>query len=188
MRDFDRTILSQYSNSSVLCGLLDLYNDAVDPLDDFQAFYEKIWNILTAEGYGLDVWGRIVGINRVLTIAAGQFLGFSGPAGASGDSFNAGIFYSGQPATSNYSLADHAYRQLIFAKAAANITDDSIPSINTILRLLFPGRGPCYVRDNLDMTLAYVFEFPLEPFELAIVTSSGVLPTPTGVLASVIHP
>jgi hypothetical protein len=189
MLDFDKTVISQYSSSPVLCSLLDLYNDAVDPVEDFQQFYDKIWNIDTAVGYGLDVWGRIVGIGRVLTLASGQFLGFSGPAGASGDSFNAGIWYSGQPATSNFALTDQAYRQLIFAKAAANLTDDSIPSINLILReFLFPNRGVCYVQDNLNMSLTYVFQFALTPPEISIVTSSGVLPTPAGVLPLIVHP
>jgi hypothetical protein len=189
MIDFDKTVISQFSNSPVLCSLLDLYNDAVDPLEDFQQFYTKIWDIMNAEGYGLDVWGRIVGIGRVLTLTAGQYLGFSGPGGSSGDSFNAGIFYSGQPITSNFRLTDQAYRHLIFAKAASNLTDDSIPSINLILReFLFAGRGVCYVADNLDMSLFYVFQFALTPPELAIVSNSGILPTPAGVSASIIHP
>jgi Protein of unknown function (DUF2612) len=36
------------------------------------------------------------------------------------------------------------------------------------------------------MTMTYTFAFQLSPVELAIVTQSGVLPKPTGVLASVV--
>lgn len=188
MQDFDRTVISQYSNSPVLCQLIANFNAVIDPNYDLERFYDFIWNIDTASGYGLDVWGRIVGIGRVLTVAGGDFLGFTGAGGASGDSFNAGIFYSGQATTSNFTLTDEAYRTLILAKAAANITNGSVQAINAILLALFPGRGNCYVQDHQNMTMTYVFTFPLQPFEVTIVSSSGVLPTPTGVLANVVFP
>ena len=35
-----------------------------------------------------------------------------------------------------------------------------------------------------NMMMVYVFEFVLQPFEIAIVTQSGVLPKPTGVRAT----
>ena len=35
------------------------------------------------------------------------------------------------------------------------------------------------------MTMVYVFDFQLQPFEIAMVTQSGALPKPTGVLATV---
>ncbi len=68
------------------------------------------------------------------------------------------------------------------AKAALNITDASAPSINRILLALF---GDGYVRDNLDMTMTYVFSEPLSPVQTSIVFNSGVLPRPCGVSATV---
>ena len=164
------------------------YNETIDPNFNLDQFYTQVWLIDTAEGYGLDMLGRRVGVGRVVTISTGEFLGFSGPSGASGDSFNAGIWYSGESTTTNFSLTDESYRLLILAKAAANITNGSIPALNQILLTLFPNRGNCYVQDNLDMTMDYVFEFPLEPFEIAIVTNGNVLPTPAGVSAGYIYP
>lgn len=187
MENLDQTILSQYDNDPVTDALVASFGQAINPSYLFEQFYNLIFNILTAQGYGLDVWGRIVGVGRVVSLisATGEFLGFKGPSGASGTTFNFGIFYSGQPAsvTTNFTLTDQAYRQLIFAKAAANITDGAIPNLNQILLNLFPGRGNCYVQDNQDMTITYVFTFPLMPFERAIVENSGVLPTPSGIKA-----
>jgi len=215
VRDWDRTIISQYSASSKLCALISNFNDYIDPDVNLEAFYNYIWNIDTAVGYGLDVWGRIVGVNRVLTFNASDYFGFE--EGEDWFGFGQAPFYSGVLQTDNYTLTDEAYRRLIFAKAAANITDCSIPAINQILMNLFPGRGNAYVTEGSyyqqgtwfgfeeagdavgfdqapfgeashffpsGMKMTYVFNFVLEPFEIAIVTTSGVLPKPTGVLAN----
>ncbi|MDE1138205.1 MAG: DUF2612 domain-containing protein [Paraburkholderia tropica] len=52
---------------------------------------------------------------------------------------------------------------------------------------MFAGRGRCYVNDLGNMQMRYTFEFYLQPFEMAIMTQSGALPRPTGVLASIIQ-
>jgi hypothetical protein len=183
------TIPSQYASSPVIIALLESFDACVDPQYNLEQFYQLCWNVDTAVGYGLDVWGRRVGINRNITIPSEHWLGFSGPTGESGDSFNAGIFYSGQKATLNYTMADEAYRRVILAKAASNISDGSISSINFILmEVLFPQRGNAYVRDNLNMTITYVFTFTLEPFEVALVTGNLLLPRGGGVRANAIYP
>lgn len=212
--DVWQTVISQYANSPILDQLILNINAYLDQTANFDAFYQYIWNVDTAEGYGLDVWGRIVGVNRVVKITVTNWLGFDEAIPGS-FTFGQGSFYSGAPLTSNYSLSDDSYRLLIFAKAMANITNGSIPAINQILLNLFPGRGNCYVTEGSNngpwfgfdestnaqgfnqapfyagsgitgMNMAYVFEFPLTAVELAIVQQSGVLPKSTGVASSVI--
>lgn len=183
------TIVSQYANSPRLDALIESANDAFDQTQNFNSLFDLIWNIDSAEGYGLDVWGRIVGISRVLTVASQLFFGFKEQA-PTVDNFGPGgqsPFYSSIPATSNYSMTDQAFRQIIFAKALANICDGSIRGINQILLSLFPNRGQCYVTDGEDMTMTYTFEFQLTPLEQAIVSQSGVLPNPVGVTVSIIQ-
>ncbi|NML93813.1 DUF2612 domain-containing protein [Novosphingobium olei] len=181
--DVRRTVLSQYANSPVLLGLIDALAYSIDPEAAFDDFYDTVWNVDTAIGFGLDIWGRIVGVARSLYVSEGSFLGFSQSADAV--PFGSGPFYSASRLTPNFSLADDAYRQLILAKAAANITDCAIPSINAILRALFPGYGNVYVRDNGNMTMTYVFGAALSKVDYAIVTQSGALPRPAGVSVSV---
>ena len=186
MQNFDQTIISQYSNAPTLNQLITNMNGYIDPSVNFDAFYNLIWNIDTAQGYGLDVWGRILGVGRVLQVSVGVDFGFNEATDAEG--FTIASFYDGTSVTSNYSLGDPAYLVLLLAKALANISDGSIPSINQIMLNLFPGRGDCYVTDGANMTMTYHFTFALTTVELAIVSQSGVLPKPTGVLASVVHP
>lgn len=180
MQNVDATVISQFSNSPVLNQLIDNWNASVAPDYDLERFFTLEWDIDTAEGYGLDMLGRRVGAGRTLQIPTTTFLGFSGAIGASGDAFNAGVFYSGEPGIYNYDMPDALYRRVILAKAAANITNGSIPALNAILLILFPGRGNCYVQDNLNMSLTYVFTFPLLASEDAIIKNSGVLPSPAG--------
>jgi hypothetical protein len=185
--EYRKTIISEYANSVVLTQLIDNFNDCVDQTQNLDAFYDLIWNVDSAQGYGLDVWGRIVGVSRTLHVVGDQeYFGFS-EAGIGANPLDQEPFYSGATLTRNFQLSDDAFRVLIFAKALANISDGSIPSINQILLNLFPGRGNCYVTDGLDMSMTYTFNFLLTPVELAIVEQSGVLTKPTGVFAEVIQ-
>lgn len=214
--DYLKTIISQYANSPVILRLIQNFDIYVDPTANINAFYNMLWNVDTAQGYGLDVWGRIVGVTRTLQVAQGRWLGFKESTTVNSDPFNQSPFYFGATLTNNFLLSDAAFRLLIFAKALANISDGSIPSINMLLMNLFPGRGNAYVGDGLfgkrfgfeemgsadadpfnqspfyngnplqPMTMAYVFEFVLTPVEAAIVVQSGVLPRPPGVASYVI--
>lgn len=184
--DFWTTIISQYANSPILTQLVQNFSAYIDQTKNFDDFFDLIWNVDTAEGYGLDVWGAIVDVSRTLHVSSTIYFGFES-ASPSVDTFGAASFFSGQGLTENFNLADPAYRTLIFAKALANITDGSIPAINQILLNLFPNRGNCYVIDGEDMTMTYFFQFVLSPVEQAIVTQSGVLPQPCGVEVSYVQ-
>jgi hypothetical protein len=187
------TVISQYNQSPTIQTLLYAINQWIDPKQDLEDFYNFIWNVDTARGYGLDVWGRIVAVGRVLKIqTTDPYWGFNEATVQSAWPFNTswvaptaaqggGIFYSNQPLTANYVLNDEGYRTLILAKAMFNITNGSIPSINQILINLFASQGRAYVVDNQDMSISYIFEFQPTPVTAAIISQSGVIPRPTGV-------
>lgn len=186
MENWFDTIISQYAQSPALLALIDGFNQAVDPVTNINDFYRLVWDVSTAEGYGLDVWGRIVGVGRVLKIQSrGRFFGFGEAGTINITGFDVAPFYDGQILSQNHALTDDGFRTLIYAKAFANICDGSLAAINQILLTLFAGRGNCYVQDNQDMTMTYVFAFRLTPVESAIVAQSGILPKPTGVFATV---
>jgi hypothetical protein len=193
----EQTIISQYANSPVLLQLIRNMNAYLDPRANFQAFYDFVWNVNTAQFWGLDIWGRIVGLpnGRLLDLGANEdTFGFNNsdvpPDWAP---FNQGTFYSGPGSSTTFSLGDTAFRTLILAKALANITATTSQALNQLLRNLFPGRGVCYVIDRGQsntatggMTMTFVFEFSLSQVEYAILTQSGVMPHPAGVGFNVI--
>ncbi len=191
--DIWSTVISQYANSPILTQLIQNLQTYFDPTTAFDLFYNNIWNIDSAVGAGLDVWGRILDVRRVLNLPISTYFGFAEAQPDSGeDTYGFAPFYSGQQLTQNFSLTDDAYRNLLLAKATANICDGSIPSYNKLLMALFNGRGNCFVTEGSGngttlgpMSIAYVFEFPLNPVDLAIIQQSGVLPKPSGVSAAV---
>lgn len=181
------TIISQYANSPRITGMILAFNAAMDQTENIDNLYDMIWNIATAEGYGLDVWGRIVGVGRALSFPGSiQYLGNEEAGSWTG--FGQGILFSGGGSTTNFQLSDSDFRRLILAKAAGNVSDGSILSLNEILLSLFPLRGNCYVADGLNMTATLTFQFPLNPVELAIIQQSNVLPYPVGVVINVFQP
>ena len=143
MIDIRETILAQYANSPALTGIIERFNEAADPRRMIDLFLQDVWNPLTAKGWGLDVWGRIVGVGRIQKVSQPEFIGFDEADDGSGSArpFNDGVFYAGKSITENYALTDDAFRQLIFAKAAANISSGSIADINRILMIIFGGDG-----------------------------------------------
>ena len=170
MLNVEETIISQYGNSATITQLvrnIDLY---LDPRADFDTFFSYVWNVETAQGFGLDTWGRIVGVDRSINVPA--------------DTPNPGHY----PFTAGvYEMTDAEYRGVVLIKALANITNCTADGLNQLLSNLFATRGRCYVRDAGSMTMEYRFEFFLYPFEYVIITQSGVAPRPAGVLATVLQ-
>lgn len=219
--NWGETVISQYANSPIILSLISNFYDAESQVLNFDNWYDNVWNILTATGYGLDVWGRILGIGRALAVNTDSNFGFKEANDLTIVGFDQEAFYAGPATTDNYLLTDSAYRLLLLAKAAANICDGSIPQINKLLLALFPGRGNSFVLEGngvdedyfgfkesgdascvgfgqepfydgetfSHMNIRYVFQFPMTPVEIAIITQTNVLPTPSGVQATyVINP
>jgi hypothetical protein len=152
MNNVQQTVISEYGNSPTVLALIDSFNAAVDPSADIDNFLVHIWQVDTANGVFLDnTWGRIVGVIRTIPT---------------------------DPATV---LTDDQFRQLILLKALANISRASSYSINTLLLQWMAGRGRAYVNDLGNMEIRYMFEFPLQPYEIIIITQSGIFLRPSGV-------
>jgi hypothetical protein len=182
------TVMSQYANSPRLMALIESFGDAlnVDALSDL--FFDSIWNIHTATGFGLDVWGRIVNVRRTLYIPGGQagrVFGFGEQGAGKVFGFGQATFNTFNVLTPNYVLGDDDYRRLILVKALSNISDRSIPTMNAALMQLFAGQGRVYVSDLGNMRAEFVFSFTPTAIDLAILTQSGAFATPSGVLFDV---
>ena len=154
MQNWSQTLISKFANNAPLVALISSFNAAMDPTGQIENFYKYIWNVRTAVGNGLNIWGKIVGVSRVV------------------------------PSPVPVTLDDADFQTLIFAKAAANIGNVAVPTLNKLLQAIFGGSGLVYVQDNLDMTLSYVFLFQPSPAQQAIIQYSGVMPQPAGVLVN----
>lgn len=159
MQTWADTLLSQFASSPRIIALIQSFNDAMDPSADIANFQTYIWNVNSAVGNGLDIWGRIVGISRTIATASGPM-----------------------------TLSDTDFRTLILARAAANIGGVSSQALNALLTQIFASSGSVSVQDNLDMTITYLFTFPPTEGQQAIIENSGVLPRPAGVQVNYTFP
>lgn len=175
-----QTLVSQYANSPILRQLINDWNADIDPSTNFQDFYTNIWDPTTAMGYGLDIWGRIVGVSRIikLTEPIGLVFGFRESFGC--QPFGQAPFYSPYSAAT-LTLTDTQFRELIMVKAALNISGCSASDINNALKSIFGYAGKCYVHTSGVMEMHYTFEFELTNDQTSILKYSGVFPAPSGV-------
>lgn len=194
--DLKEALLSQYANSPILCGIITRFNEAVDPRALIENFFNNVWNPETATSWGLDAWGRIVGVGRVLKVPADAWFGFNQADDGSQTitPFNDRQFYLGsvQPGdaliSNNYILTDNAYRKLIFAKAASNITSGSIQNINALLMRLFGSEeGAIWIEETAPLTITICYNFKPSPVDAVIIENSGILPRACGVSVSYQH-
>lgn len=170
----NETLQSQYSSSpntqKILCGM----NKQLDPARDIDLFMEKVFDISTAEGWGLDNWGRILGLGRTVLISSTAAFGFFG----SGlQPFNQQPFDHGG-LQSVVTLPDEDYRKLLMLKAASNISVSTVPMINKILAVIFKGRGDAFVLETGVMQIQYTFKFIMTPFERMIMLFDWMIPRP----------
>ena len=174
----DETIQSQYSASPTIIALVHSSRVRIKPDADIKLFYDCIFNIETAQGIGLDIWGRILGIGRLLDVEdAGEWFGF---LEADYDPFNVSPMWDGSRTTIQTELADDAYRYLLMWKALANISTADAASLNNLLLGLFPGMD-VVVHEVGPMAIELYVFFPLEPYQRAVLDAYGLFAKGAGV-------
>ena len=174
-------VQSQYAASPRIIALLVKKAALLDPGKDLMLWYDGIFNPRSAQGVGLDIWGRIVGIGRKLWVENTEFFGY---AGQNLQPFDQAPFWIKSLASGQVDLSDEAFRFLIFYKAMANIGESTMAAVNSMLSALFEadhGPGACYVLETAPMEIRAVFTFYLSGFELALLRQYGLLDRPAGV-------
>ncbi len=172
MLDYNITVQSQYKNSPKLLKLLDGLNALIDPSKDIELFFSKYFLVNNAEGIVLDIWGRIVGVERIIK----EYFSFFGQ---NSGNFNNANFYT-TDTRRVYELPDLSYKIFILLKIGANIAASNVESINSALRGIFPNRQ-VYVLETAPMQLCYIFESTLSEDERLIIEEIDILPTGAGV-------
>lgn len=174
-------VISQYAASPRILALLVKQAAILDPGKDLMLYYDGIFNPRSAQGVGLDIWGRIVGIGRMLWMTNTEFFGF---AYQLMENFDQAPFWIDSLAQGQFRLTDEAYRFLIFYKAAANIGESTMQAVNSLLNSLFElDHGPansCVLEVGV-MEIRAVFNFYLSGYEQALLEQYGLLDRPAGV-------
>ena len=178
--------MKQYAASPIIQEILEDSRQYFN-VDWQEELFGKVWNVDTAQGFGLDIWGRIVVISRELRVPQGGYFGYNTAPSQSWNTFNNGTFYAGGGVTDVYRLTDQAYRVLILSKALSNISATDGKSLNLVINELFKDRGRAYVNDLGSMSMRITFEFALEPWEKSVLAAPNVLPRPAGVKLQIVE-
>lgn len=155
------TVLSQYKSSPTIVQLVENLDQQINPAANFQMFYDYVWNISTAQGFGQDILGRIVNMPRQIS--------------------NVPAIYPSTSTPGTVSLTDAQYQIALLVKAWSNISNSSASGINNGLRIFARGRGNAFVQRAGTMKIRYTFYFAPEPYEYAIITTGNIAVRPAGV-------
>lgn len=198
LREPNNAFIWQYSRAANLNRILeneiDFYKEAVG---DFYTDWERdVFNLETANSFGLSVWAKILGVSRP-TVSPQNYiidneyalrlynpndknwhaiwLTDSIPMGAVEQNASS-EFYE----IPSIPIDDTTFRRCLFAKLQLLYSNGSITDINNYLAEIFPNDG-VYVQDNYDMTMSVVFSTTPTDETLTIITTPDFSPKVAGV-------
>ena len=180
--DIAETVQSQYATSKRMRAVIDAFWQAINPKSDIDLLYRKLVNPRTAEGVGLDVWGRIVAIGRSYLAAedTNPYFGFDPPEGVKNDrlgTFNVTPFY--KKIMGKIRMADTMFRTYVFLKALINISNSSLAGLNQMVKLLFPDADVRILHTG-TMALRVLILSPLSESDKAALDNLPWLPAGVG--------
>jgi hypothetical protein len=186
IQDFDfsvnllQVLLWQYNEAHKIEELLtNKQNWVNDNQRDFwQNWYDDVFNLQTANDFGLAVWAII--LNLPLTVgpspdpAGKPIFGF----GTFNQNFNNGNFSSRD---SSIFLTTEEKRLLLRLRYYQLVSNGVIPDANRFLKEVFKDFGQVYLLDGLDMTITCVFTFTPDSRLLFMLKRFDLIPRPSGV-------
>jgi hypothetical protein len=119
-----KTVMKQYSNSATVLALLADFDQWMDLPRFSDQFLANVWDISTAQGFGLDIWGRILGQSRYIQIeqTPGNNFGFNiNPVGGVINAINQ-EFGIGNGATTGFQLLGPDHRPATTSVSIASMT------------------------------------------------------------------
>lgn len=177
--DIESEITWQFDNSdavkTLIYGKHDFYKENVT--DFFNDWYRDVFNLDTANYFGLIVWALIFGCTEYveLTSRVGQkAIGF-------GDYHK--NFHESNFALSSYiyTLPPESLRKVLKTQMYNFNSNGSLYDINKVVSLIYSDHN-AYVSYNKDTnTLTFNFPIPLNEEDWNIVMFSNMFPTPVGV-------
>ena len=180
--NLQRAILWQYNEAEKILGLSqnkqDFFN--VEHSQFWLDWFNGIFNINTCNSFGISLWAIILEVPLLVNIPpfnpSGLYFGF----GNNFENFENGNF-AGNNGSGAVSLTIDQRRTGLKMRYQQLISRGTVPEINQILADAFGDLGSCYVRDNLDMSITYVFDFSIPPWVDFLINDLDLLPRPAAV-------
>lgn len=185
--DLLQALLWQYNDAPNLQALLEAKNTwYIDNQTDFwESWFTNVFNLATANDFGLAVWSIILNQPTYINGAAPPSLANIWGFGTYNQNFGNGNF--GQQNGYTYNFSTETARLLLQLRYFQLVSSGTVPETNRMLEYLFEqSYGTVFLLDQLNMTQRYYFEFTIPSEILLMLTSLDILPRPAGVL-NIIH-
>lgn len=161
--DASGVYLWQYDNAEklhkILAGAEAFFREAVTQF--WTDYRDKIFNLITADSFGLDLWGQILGVARPHYTYIDQ--------------------ETEQSVTTV--VTDAMYRRVLLGTLYKMNTNATMYDLNHFLSYIFPNR-PFVTINHHDMTFTVFAVFVPTDEEKAVLRLDDFLPRPTGVLCN----
>ena len=152
--DLSKVILWQYDDAEKLKSLVNNEQQFMDTAvtQFWEDFNYNVFNLATCNTFGLELWGKLLGVARPTYLDGGVAVEYS----------------------------DDQYRLVLQARIYLLTFDGSGAALNQFFKMLFP-EYPVIITDNLDMTVTIGFvQEPTDEIK-TILQNENFLPRPSGV-------
>lgn len=146
-------------------------------------WYRDVFNLETANEFGLSVWGRILDVPLVTSApgsGARPVFGF----GVHNRNFFDGNF--GRDTSGVINLTVEQKRLVLKLRYYQLISTGTVPETNAMLRRVFGAQGRVYLLDGHDMTQTYVFSFVPAQSIRQVLQNFDILPRPQAVASRIL--
>ena len=179
--DLLKSILWQYNTALNLQSILEQKQSwyDVNQRDFWENWFHDVFDLNTANQFGLTVWSIILNIPIIVVL---ESTSPSKPTWGFGD-FNKN-YENGNFSRSSggaISLTVEQARIVLKLRYYQITSRGTVTEINKFLKSVFAELGRVYVRDNLDMTITYVFNFQPSSQLQFVLEKYDILPRPAGV-------
>jgi len=175
--DLLKAILWQYDDAANLQSLLAFKNQwyITNQTAYWQNWLTDVFNLQTANQFGLIVWSIILGLPLYTNITnTGPLFGFDNQTGFNFDNSN---FAQGN----TYQLPLETQRIALQLRYFQLTSSGTVPETNRMLAYVFRNHGSAWLLDYHNMTQAYIFDFPVTYDLQYLFNNYDILPRPAGV-------
>ena len=185
--DVLRALLWQFNDAENLEGLLRRKQEfySTNQRDFWQSWLVDVFDLRTANDFGLAVWASILDIQTYTENEASpdNYQAFGVATAGPDNNFNNANFAT-EPGSFNR-LNTEQRRLLLQLRYYQLTTDGTVSDINRIFSNLFLNND-VYVLDNENMTISYVFTTIPDSQFLFVLREFDILPRPSGVESNIL--
>lgn len=175
-------LLWQYTNAVNLQGIIQKKQDWYSTNNQafWQDWYRDVFDLSTANEFGLAVWSIILGLPLFINTPADTGFPTFGFGGSNGTvNFDNGILADDNGTI--YNLPLETKRIALQLRYFQLVSSGTVPETNRMLNYVFGDMGSSYLLDYGTMNQAYIFLFPVS-WDLAYIFNNlDILPRPAGV-------